>query len=78
MRRKRYPTSAASRSGCGATQRSQNSSPWLREWNDALSGPAPKVGFYGLDLYSLHASMEAVIGYLDDVDPAAAERARER
>jgi erythromycin esterase-like protein len=30
---------------------------WLREWNDALPEGKPKVGFYGLDLYSLHASM---------------------
>jgi erythromycin esterase-like protein/predicted phosphoribosyltransferase len=51
---------------------------WLREHNDALPEDAPKVGFYGLDLYSLHTSMEAVIRYLDDVDPEAAARARER
>jgi erythromycin esterase-like protein/predicted phosphoribosyltransferase len=51
---------------------------WLREWNDALADGAPKVGFYGLDLYSLHRSAEAVIAYLEEVDPDAAERARER
>jgi erythromycin esterase-like protein/predicted phosphoribosyltransferase len=51
---------------------------WLREWNDALPEAESKVGFYGLDLYSLHASMEAVIAYLDEVDPEAAQRARER
>jgi erythromycin esterase-like protein/predicted phosphoribosyltransferase len=51
---------------------------WLREWNDGLPAGAPRVGFYGLDLYSLHASMEAVIDYLEDVDPEAARRARER
>jgi erythromycin esterase-like protein len=51
---------------------------WLREWNDALPADAPKVGFYGLDLYSLHASMEAVVAYLDQVDPEAAQRARVR
>ena len=50
----------------------------LREVNDALPVGRPKVGFYGLDLYSLHASMEAVVAYLDDVDPEAAQRARER
>ena len=38
----------------------------------------PEVGFYGLDLYSLHASIEAVLAYLDKVDPEAAERARAR
>ncbi|MCW3065267.1 MAG: Erythromycin esterase [Solirubrobacterales bacterium] len=51
---------------------------WLREWNDALPGAAPKVGFYGLDLYSLHRSMDAVVSYLEEVDPGAARRARER
>jgi len=51
---------------------------WLRDHNDALRPGMPKVGFYGLDLYSLHASMEAVIAYLDKVDPEAAARARHR
>ena len=40
------------------------------------AGHGPRSGFYGLDLYSLHASMEAVLAYLDKVDPEAAERAR--
>jgi erythromycin esterase-like protein len=51
---------------------------WLREWNDALPDGAPRVGFYGLDLYSLYASMDAVVAYLEDIDPEAARRARER
>jgi erythromycin esterase-like protein len=51
---------------------------WLRAHNDALSPGAERVGFYGLDLYSLHASMKAVLRYLEKVDPAAAKRARER
>ncbi len=50
---------------------------WLRTYNDALT-PSEKVGFYGLDLYSLHASIEAVLGYLDRVDPEGARRARYR
>jgi erythromycin esterase-like protein len=50
---------------------------WLREWNRGKEA-ADQAGFYGLDLYSLHASMEAVVDYLDRVDPAAAERARYR
>src|SRR6266403_4009903 len=33
---------------------------WLRAHNDRLSQSARKAGFYGLDLYSLHASMKAV------------------
>jgi len=51
---------------------------WLRVRNDAQAHPAGMVRFYGLDLYSLRASMEAVIGYLDQVDPSEAERARQR
>lgn len=47
---------------------------WLRTHNDALPHER-RAGFYGLDLYSLHASMEAVISYLRKVDPGAAERA---
>ena len=49
---------------------------WLREWNDRH--PNRKVGFYGLDLYSLSTSIKAVIAYLDKVDPDAAKRARDR
>jgi erythromycin esterase-like protein len=51
---------------------------WLRAHNDALPPGAPKVGFYGLDLYSLFASIDAVLTYLDRVDPQAAQRARSR
>ena len=50
----------------------------LREYNDALARDRQKVGFYGLDLYSLYTSMEAVVGYLQEVDAEAAQRARER
>jgi erythromycin esterase-like protein len=51
---------------------------WLREWNDSLHDPAAKVGFYGLDLYSLYSSIEGVVAYLDEIDPEAAQRARAR
>jgi erythromycin esterase-like protein len=51
---------------------------WLRGHNDAQSKTKDHAGFYGLDLYSLHASMAAVLAYLDNVDPAAAARARAR
>ena len=51
---------------------------WLRDYNDQRQSAADKIGFYGLDLYSLHASMQAVITYLSSVDPEAAERARLR
>jgi erythromycin esterase-like protein len=49
---------------------------WLREHNDKLPFEDRKCGFYGLDLYSLHASIEAVLAYLGKVDPEAARRAR--
>jgi erythromycin esterase-like protein len=51
---------------------------WLRARNDAQAHPAAKARFYGLDLYSLRTSMEAVVAYLDQVDPSEAERARQR
>ncbi len=51
---------------------------WLRARNDAVADPADKAGFYGLDLYSLHTSIAAVLDYLDRHDRAAARRARYR
>ncbi|GGI90132.1 erythromycin esterase family protein [Legionella impletisoli] len=51
---------------------------WLRTFNDTLDAPRRKVGFYGLDLYSLNSSMQAVIDYLKKNDPDAAERAIKR
>jgi erythromycin esterase-like protein/predicted phosphoribosyltransferase len=51
---------------------------WLREHNDRLGDERSKAGFYGLDLYSLYRSIDEVITYLDEVDPEAARRARER
>src|SRR6266567_1073850 len=51
---------------------------WLRDYNSSLPTNAAKVGFYGLDLYSLFTSIEAVLGYLNKVDPPAAKRARYR
>lgn len=48
---------------------------WLRGDN---RGRHYQVGFYGLDLYSLYGSAQAVLRYLDRVDPAAAARARYR
>lgn len=49
---------------------------WLRQHNDHQTLDDRKCGFYGLDLYSLNASIEAVLGYLDKVDPEGAKRAR--
>jgi erythromycin esterase-like protein/predicted phosphoribosyltransferase len=51
---------------------------WLRARNDATSSEDQKVGFYGLDLYSLRASMKAVLQFLEKVDSEAAKKARER
>ena len=51
---------------------------WLHDHNEALSPNATKAGFYGLDLYSLRASMEAVLQYLEKIDLDAAKRARAR
>ncbi|HVV43951.1 MAG TPA: erythromycin esterase family protein [Bryobacteraceae bacterium] len=51
---------------------------WLREHNEARTPGAEAAGFYGLDLYSLHTSIEAVLEYLDKVDPEGAARARAR
>jgi erythromycin esterase-like protein len=50
---------------------------WMRTHNDTLAYD-DRVGFYGLDLYSLHASMDCVLRYLDQTDPEAAGRARNR
>ena len=50
---------------------------WLRTRNASFAR-AEHAGFYGMDLYSLHASIDAVLDYLWKVDPDAARRARER
>jgi erythromycin esterase-like protein len=50
---------------------------WLHEHNRGRS-PRQHVGFYGMDLYSLHTSIEAVLDYLTKVDPDGARRARDR
>ena len=52
---------------------------WLRWHNGRCTADGRRqTGFYGLDLYSLHRSMQEVVGYLDSVDPDAAKRARAR
>ncbi|PYK80560.1 MAG: erythromycin esterase [Verrucomicrobia bacterium] len=48
---------------------------WLREWNARNQNAA---GIYGMDLYSMHRSIESVLEYLDKNDPSAARRARDR
>jgi erythromycin esterase-like protein len=51
---------------------------WLRAFNQKLDPKKAPAGFYGMALYSLHASIDAVLSYLNKVDPAAATRARRR
>lgn len=63
---------------------------WLKLYNDKqqqeqknnsftcnYNGNGKIVGFYGLDLYSLWESMEAIIQYLKKIDPNAIENAFE-
>ncbi len=47
----------------------------LRQHNEGLA-QEEKVGFYGLDVYSLRESLEAVIEYLERVDPDAVGAAK--
>ena len=66
---------------------------WLRAYNQGSgrckrpsdrsdqrfqAGQKEPIGFYGLDLYSMTTSMEAVLAYLDRVDPKEAAAARAR
>lgn len=50
---------------------------WLRAFNGGRP-EATRVGVYGMDLYSMYTSIDAVVQYLDRVDPAAARLARTR
>lgn len=52
---------------------------WLRLHNmEEDINPRDAVGFYGLDLYSMGTSINAIINYLDKVDRKMAKLARER
>jgi erythromycin esterase-like protein len=50
---------------------------WMREHNRDLPEDS-RAEFRGLDVYSLNTSIQAVLGYLDEVDPEAAQEARGR
>ncbi len=50
---------------------------WLRSFNAQLAAPR-RVAVHGLDLYSMHRSIERVLEYLDQVDPESAQLARQR
>jgi erythromycin esterase-like protein/predicted phosphoribosyltransferase len=49
---------------------------WLHDHNASYA--TRNAGFYGLDLYSLNSSVDAVISYLEGIDPIAAKQARGR
>jgi protein-L-isoaspartate(D-aspartate) O-methyltransferase len=51
---------------------------WLRTHNLGRRERSLRVGFHGLDLYSMFTSIAAVLAYLEDVDPGAARVARAR
>ena len=63
----RHRPDAAAAAECGRSR------PVARPHN---RGNDAAVGFYGLDVYSLWESMDRVIGYLEEHDPAAVEAAR--
>lgn len=50
---------------------------WMRDYNEGLPADQ-RAGVYGLDLYSMGASMHAVIEYLQNIDPEMAKEARQR
>jgi erythromycin esterase-like protein len=49
---------------------------WLREYNKSLSADK-KIGFYGLDVYSLWDSMYEMVNYLEHEDPKAAQMVKQ-
>ena len=50
---------------------------WLRAYNEQRAYEG-MCGFYGLDLYNLSGSMQAVVDFLEDNDPELARLARRR
>ena len=49
---------------------------WMKNYNDQLD-PENKIGFYGLDVYSLWDSMETIVSYLEKEDPETANLAKQ-
>lgn len=49
---------------------------WLKEQNSPLAYEK-KIGFYGLDVYSLWESMDQIVGYLEKEDPDTAVLAKD-
>lgn len=48
---------------------------WLKEYNTTRYAN-DKIGFYGLDVYSLWESMDAIVEYLEKTDPVTARLAQ--
>jgi erythromycin esterase len=48
---------------------------WMRQHNNGLN-LSQKIGFYGLDVYSLWESMEIIVDYLEKEDPETAKYAK--
>ena len=51
---------------------------WLRDRNDGVRDPADDAGVYGLDLYGLGESAQAVLAHLEAIDADAAAIAASR
>lgn len=44
---------------------------WLRKYNEKITEQKKKTGFFGIDLYSLQASREEVLKFLEKRDPSS-------
>ncbi len=57
---------------------------WLKDYNRRFNSSEDaqrfnrSVGFYGIDFYNMYGSIDAVLNYLQDIDPKAADIARWR
>ncbi len=51
---------------------------WMRTWNSKIDQTEKRVGFYGLDVYSLLESIEDALTQLEQIDPELAMKARLR
>ncbi len=49
---------------------------WMKKYNNELD-PEKKIGFYGLDVYSLWESLENIVKYLEKEDPETAALAKQ-
>ncbi|MCI3922263.1 erythromycin esterase family protein [Paenibacillus sp. TRM 82003] len=50
---------------------------WVRVYNDSLPSGQTKVGFYGIDVYSLWESLEEIVSYLEKKQSPALEQAKQ-